>query len=133
MHIHTIVKVQADTEEDAIREVKNLVSNDNESLPSSFDWYDEDAIIISEECKTEEDFQKIRATEMQEYKENLRRYHDLVKDSETPDIKSMAGYYLRKAGECISPTMFWSTERFAYHMDWTEGKNIYYVETDRHF
>jgi hypothetical protein len=44
----------------------------------------------------------------------------------------MRGFYLRKAGECLEERNFWSTERLAYTLDWEDGANVYYVDTDRH-
>jgi hypothetical protein len=128
-HIHTIVKVHADTEEIAVREVQRLLTNDGEyTTPPPFDWLDEEATKVSEEVKTETDFEALRETERKEYEYNL-------KQADEAESESMKGFYLRRAGECLDKDLFWSSEREAYYMDWTEGegKNIYYVATDRHY
>lgn len=130
MHIHTIVKVHADTEEDAISKVKSLVNNDYESIPAPFDWYDEDGIKVSPNVKTEKDFLALREQELKEYKANLKK---ALKMSDKDVLK---GYYLIQAGEGLNTSQFWSPERYAYDYDCdygSEGKNIYYIETDRHF
>jgi hypothetical protein len=127
-HIHTIVKVKASSPDGAIAAVKNLLTNDGEySHPAPFDWFDEDATKISAECKTEADYDKLREEELAEY----RRY--LAEALQLPDDNSVKAYCLTRAGEALGDNEFWSTERLAYSMDWTEGAYTYYVETDRHY
>ena len=126
-HIHTIVRVKAESEEEAIERVNNLLTNNGEyNHPSPFDWFSEEDTKISEECKSDEDYLKLRAEEIKESKYNLEQ-------SEKQTTDSMRGFYLMRAGESLYSEMFWSTERLAYDLDWEDGKNTYYVETDRHY
>jgi hypothetical protein len=130
MHIHTIVKVHANTAEEAIKKVKELVNHEYEMLPAPFDWFDEDAIRVSPDVKIEKDFEALREAELKEYKVNLK------KALKMSDKNVMKGYYLTLAGEGLNTGQFWSPERYAYDYDCdygSEGKNIYYIKTDRHF
>lgn len=134
MHIGTVVRVSAPNKEEAIKLVKALVANNYEELPSPFDWYDEEAIQISEEIKTEDDFKKLREAEIREYKITLEKALAM------PDTDTMKGYYLRKAGESLEAELFWSTERMAYNYDEDYGyvadpkvkMKVFYIDTDRH-
>lgn len=126
MHLHTIVKVMASSENEAIKFVNNLLTNNGDYM-SPFDWVAEDETKISDEVKTEEDFIKLREVEREEYIENLHRAAD-------PSLsENMKGYYTRKAGECLEDDNFWSTESIAFTLDWQDGPDVYYVETDRHY
>ena len=127
-HLTTIVRVKADTEEEAISLVGDLLTCDGEyNTPSPFDWVDGDGIKISEEVKSEADFKKLREQELKEYE------YSLAKANELPTDDLMKGFYLVRAGEALLADRFWCTERLAYELDWSDGKNTYYVETDRHY
>jgi hypothetical protein len=122
------VKVRAASEQEAIERVYDLLNGDGEyHLPPPFDWVDDEETKISEDVKTEEDFLKLREAERDEHIENLR-LADAVAANE-----NLRGFYIRKAGECLEERNFWSTERLQYTLDWEDGPNVYYVETDRHF
>lgn len=131
MHIRTIVKVSAPNENTAIDRVRQLVCNGYEELPPPFDWYDEEAIKVSEEIKTEADFKKLREIELKEYKATLKKALKLS------DKNSMKGFYLERAGEGLGSN-FWSTERIGYDYDKDYGYDekidtqVFYIETDRH-
>lgn len=133
-HIFTVVKISAPSEEEAVKQVKQLVANNYEELPTPFDWYAEDEIKVSEECKTLADFKKLRELEIKEYKANLKKALKLS------DKNSMKGYYIRKAGESLEAELFWSTERFAYDYDEDCGYiadpkvkiKVFFIETNRH-
>jgi len=125
MHLHTIVKVKAADEKEAIEEVNRLLTDDGEYHIAPFDWVAEDETKISDDVKTEEDFLKLRDMERNEHIENLRR-------ADNAQSEDMKGFYLRKAGECLEERNFWSTERLQFTLDWTDGDKVFYVYTDRH-
>lgn len=127
MHLHTIVKVKADTAKEAIDRVRSLVENDYNWPVDSFDWFDTDAIKIIKNGSQE--FATARKIEKEEHHRNLA----LAKEQKKKKNTEWQGFYLRKAGECLEIGNFWSTERMAYVLDWEEGKKIFYVDTDRHF
>lgn len=126
MHLHTTVKVKAADEKEAIEEVNRLLTDNGEYHISPFDWVAEDETKICEDVKTEENFLKLREMERVEHVENLRR----ADEAEGEDMK---GFYIRKAGECLEESMFWSTERLQFTLDWVEGEKVFYVHTDRHY
>jgi len=132
MHLHTIVKVTAKDEAEAIEKVENLLTSDGDYRIDPFDYID-DTARISEEVKTEADFQKVVEQEKIEAEEYLKR-----SEEEKSKPNGMRGYLIRMAGESLSPDRFWSTERLAYNYDFyetngdEEGK-VFYVETDRHY
>jgi hypothetical protein len=126
MHLHTIVKVMAADEKEAIALVNDLLTDDGEyRFIAPFDWVSEDETRISESVKTEEDFRKLRELERQAYDDNMRRSAEAASES-------WQGYYIRKAGECLDERDFWSTERLQFTLDWLDGEHVFYVETDRH-
>jgi hypothetical protein len=125
MHVHTVVKVRAESEADAIDRVNRLLTDNGEYHIDPFDWVAEDETKISATVKTEADFRMLREMERAEYVENLRRYGEEADEG-------MKGFYLRKAGECLEANFWSSTERLAYTLDWEDGANVYYVDTDRH-
>ena len=125
-HVHTIVKVSAADEREAIERVNALLTDDGEYRSiAPFDWVSEGKTAISDEVKTEHDFLALRALERRAHGENLRRA------AETED-ENWKGYYLRKAGECLEAQNFWSTERRQFTIDWLDGERVFYVHTDRH-
>lgn len=131
MTIITVVRVKADSKDKAIELVNNLLTDHGEYSSingnSCFDSVREDT-YISEDCKTQKDFNKLVKDEEKEYKRRLGQ-------SEKEKDKSMRGYYLSKAGECLDTSNFWSTERLAYDMASEEnqkGKHIYFIDTYRH-
>ena len=133
MHLHTIVKVWAEDEDQAISKVNDLLTDDGEyrSLGAHFDYVSEEETKVSEDIKTEEDFQKLREEEIRAYQFNLDNANKLPMDS------NMKGYYLRSAGEALDRGVFWSIERQAYIMDWDDDYDnpelsIFYIDTDRH-
>jgi len=126
MHLYTTVKVNAPNAEEAVERVKALVTDNGEYHIDPFDWVAEDETKISEEIKTEEDFQKLREFERSEYRANLQR-------SAEAESEEMKGFYLRKAGECLEERNFQSTERLQFTLDWEDGEHVFYVETDRHY
>lgn len=131
MHLHTIVRVKAKNENEAIELVKGLLTNNGEyDRMSTFDWFSEDETKISDEVKTEEDFRRLQKEE-----EELSRVYLQQAKTKKSDWR---GYKLRCAGECLEKDRFWSTERLAYdfaYYDQEETKKgkIFYVDTDRHF
>jgi hypothetical protein len=126
MHLHTTVRVRAANAEEAIEEVKRLLTDNGEYHIDPFDWVCEEDTKISEDVKTEGDFLKLREVERLEYAEHLRC-------AEKAESESMRGFYLRKAGECLEDGNFWSTERLQFTLDWAEGAAVFYVDTDRHY
>jgi hypothetical protein len=70
MHVHTVVKVRADSEADAIDRVNRLLTDNGEYHIGPFDWVAEDETKISATVKTEADFRKLRETERAEHSEN---------------------------------------------------------------
>ena len=125
MHVHTVVKVRAESVADAIDRVNRLLTDNGEYHIDPFDWVAEDETKISATVKTEADFRKLREMERDEHIENLRRYGEEADED-------MKGFYLRKAGECLEANFWSSTERLAFTLDWEDGANVYYVDTDRH-
>lgn len=134
MHICTVVRVKADDPEEAVEKIKSLLTSYGEYTfvgdGHDFDWLDEDATQISKDIKTEEDFTNLRENEKKEAL-RLQREANRKKGEDK-------GYYLKKAGECLTDYDFWSTERQAYDAayqgdnDCSEGKHVYFVDTDRH-
>lgn len=128
MHLHTIVKTKANSEQEAIENINGLLTNDwNYNFQGGFDYVsEEDTTVLP--YFTEEDFQKLRQDELKEYEDNLKRANELPIDS------TMKGYYLVCAGEALQSDIFWSTQRYAYEDEYnTDGSNTYYLTTDRHF
>ncbi len=126
MHLHTIVKVLAKDEKEAIERVNGLLNDDGgyrSIVP--FDWVAEDETKVSDTVKTEAEFLALRELERHAYKVNMTRAIE-AEDEE------MKGYYMRKAGECLEERNFWSTERVQFTLDWLEGEKVFYIETDRH-
>lgn len=126
MHLHTIVKVRADTAKQARDRVLSLVESEMHEA-TGFDWYDADGFKVIP--KGEGSFNAAIEEELRQYKFNLDQ-------AETPKRQGdmdWYGYYLIKAGECLYRSRFWSTERLAFDLDWLDGKHIYYVTTDRHY
>jgi len=126
MHLHTTVKVKAASREEAIKRVNDLLTDNGEYRIAPFDWVAEDETKISEDVKTEEDFLKLREMEREEHILNLRSAGDAASEG-------MRGFYFRKAGECLEDTNFWSTERLQFTLDWKDGTNVFYVDTNRHY
>lgn len=126
MHLHTTVKVRAANAEEAIEEVKRLLTDNGEYHIDPFDWVSEDDTKISEDVKMEDDFMKLRELERREHVEHLRR-------ADEAESENMRGFYLRKAGECLEEDNFWSTERLQFTLDWAEGAAVFYVDTNRHY
>jgi hypothetical protein len=124
MHLHTIVRVRADSAADAILKVNDLLTSYGEYRIEPFDWIAEDETAISGAVRTEAEFGKLRDAERVQYREHLR-------SAEEEADESVKGFYLRLAGECLEEARFWSTERIAFDLD-GEGARVYYVDTDRH-
>jgi len=130
MHIHTIVKVRANTPQDAIKRVTDLLTGHGEYSnfggASAFDWFDQEGTAISGTVKTEHDFEQLR-------KEELADSEDYIKDADNARGPEVKGFYLQMAGECLQQSKFWSITRRAFdHSRATGGTTVYYVETDRH-
>ena len=126
MHLHTIVKVWAADETEAIDRVNGLLTDDGTyRCPGPFDWVAEHETKVTERVKTEDEFLKIRELERQAYHVNMQRAFEA-------DCEHMKGYYIAKAGECLDDQNFWSTERLQFTLDWMDGKRVFYIETDRH-
>jgi len=89
MHVHTVVKVRADSEADAVDRVNRLLTDNWEYHIDSFDWVAEDETKISATVKTEADFRNLREMDRDEHIENLRR------SGEEAD-EYMKGFYLRE-------------------------------------
>jgi hypothetical protein len=126
MHLHTVVKVRAADAEEAVARVNDLLTDSGEYRIDPFDWVAEDETKISKAVKTEADFLKLREIERAEHDENMRR----ATEAESENLR---GFYIRKAGECLEEYNFWSTERLQFTLDWEEGENVFYVDTDRHY
>ena len=73
MHLHTVVKVRAKDEKEAIERVNDLLTGSGEYRIEPFDWVAEDETKISEEVKTAADFLTLREMEREEHDENMRR------------------------------------------------------------
>lgn len=132
MHIHTIVKVYAKDLDEAIEKVNDELTNYGEyNNLHPFDYVSEEETKLSDTCKTEADFEALRADELVQYKHHLDRAEEYSKKE---DVES-EGYCLTLAGECLQSNKFWSTERQAYTLDWDEHKEgglVFYIDTDRH-
>jgi hypothetical protein len=126
MHLHTVVKVRARDEREAIERVNELLTDNGEYHIDPFDWVSEGETKISEDVKREADFLKLREMEREAHDENMRR-------SAEEESENFKGLYLRLAGECLEDSKFWSTERLQFTIDWEEGEKAFYVETDRHY
>jgi hypothetical protein len=130
MHLHTVVKVKAADETEAVERVKNLVTDDGEyRFQQPFDWVAEGETKISETVKTEQEFLALRAMERAAFSENLMRAFSVSEELND----NMRGLYLRLAGECLEEDNFWSTERLQFTLDWMDGDKVFYVDTDRHY
>ena len=126
----TVIKVKANSTEEAIRHVTDLITDDHEmhhycGAYGVFAELDQDAIGVSTLVSTEEDFQKLRAQEG----ENANRYLKRAEDESHPSIR---GECFRLAGECLDYRELWSTERLAFDdtAD-SDGDTIYYIDTSR--
>lgn len=127
MHLHTIVKVWAADEKEAVERVNGLLTDDGEyRFMTPFDWVAEEETKVSERVKTEQEFQNIRELERQAYHTNMQRAFEA-------DCEGMKGFYIRKAGECLEEHNFWSTERLQFTLDWMDGEKIFYIDTNRHY
>jgi hypothetical protein len=130
MHLHTVVKVKAADEREAVERVKGLLTDDGEyRIQHPFDWVAEDQTKISETVKTEHDFLALRTMELAAYADNLKRAFLLTDEMN----EWLRGFHLRQAGECLEENNFWSTERLQFTLDWMEGDKVFYVDTDRHY
>lgn len=125
MHLHTTVRVKADSEADAVAKVARFLEDEFENGCSS-DWYDEGATAISADVRSEGDFEALRAREMGSYEAYMLQSIE----AQAIDDKGM---YLTWAGECLWASLFDTRHRLAFDMDWEDGANVYYVATDRHF
>jgi hypothetical protein len=126
MHLHTIVRVKAADEREAIERVNRLLTGNGEyTMVPPFDWLAEEETAISEHVKTEEDFRKLRQLEREAHDEHMRRAAEA-------EGENMKGFYTRLAGECLEERNFWSTERLQFTLDWEEGAKVFYIDTDRH-
>jgi hypothetical protein len=128
MHLYTVVRVRAETEEDAIA-IVNGVLEDGYDFDHGFDYFGEAA--ISEHVTTEAEFQQKREEELAEYHEWLDKALAL------PDDNPMKGFYLRQAGNSLDADRFWTPCRLAYdyakdHQDEDDGR-VFFVVTDRHY
>jgi hypothetical protein len=124
MHLHTTVKVRAADGKEAIERVNGLLTDNGEYRIAPFDWVAEDETKISETVKTAADFRKLREAERDAHYANLRRAFEAHSEG-------MRGYYLRMSGECLDDAVFWSIERLQF-THWLGGKEVFYVDTDRH-
>lgn len=131
MHLYTVVRVKAETAEEAVAIVEGLLEDDTyDGCP--FDYFVRTATAISQRVKTEEDFQKGRQCEIESYE------HDLQEALQLPDDDPSKAWMLKMAGESLDPFDWNSTGREVYdyatdRQDDDEPGRIWFVETDRHF
>lgn len=130
-HLCTIFRVKAETEEDAIDDVNNFL----EGCPYDghpFDYFDESETVISEDIKTEEDFQALRQEEIDSYKSYLEQALKL------PDDNIWKSSNLKWAGQALDASDWDSIERLAYEYAYEQQEEdapgkIWFVDTDRHW
>lgn len=127
MHLHTIIKTKADSEQEAIDNVNTILTNYGEyNFTNGFDYVDKNNTKILKDF-TENDFIKLREDELKEYKNCLQKALEMKEED------FMKGYYLVCAGEALQDDIFWTPQRYAYVDENNEGDNTYYIETDRHY
>lgn len=138
MHIDTIIRVRAESAEEAIERVNRLMSGDGDyCLPPPFDWFDEEATAVSNAVRDDESFRALREEERNGAREAFRRYQEALESH--PEDESWLGYQLQTVAECLRDDQFWSVHRLAYDLarqeqlsDECPGGTIYYIRTDRH-
>jgi len=80
MHLHTIVKVRARDEKDAVEKVTRLVTTNGEYYqPEPFDWFDEDGIKVRRDF-SEKQFKALRREEIKAYDFNMGEAKHYTKD-----------------------------------------------------
>ena len=127
MHLHTIIKTKANSEQEAIDRVNSIITDYEEyNFSGGFDYVDKEATEVLKDF-TEKDFEKLREDELKQYKD------DLEKALKMEDTNIMKGYYLVSAGEALQSDVFCSAQRYAYTDEDNEGSNTYYLDTDRHY
>lgn len=127
MHLLTVIKTKANSEQEAIDNVNEILTCYGDyNFGGGCDYVAEEKTRVLKDF-TEEDFLKLREDELKEYKDNLG------KALEMKDDDFMKGYYLVASGEALQEDVFWSTQRYAYTDENNEGESTYYAITDRHF
>ena len=135
MHLLTVVKLRADSPEEAIEKAQSLVTNGDSYDIYPFDYVSPDCCEILPDF-TEQDEIEHRNMEIKSHDNFLQQAMAIPESQRT--THPMYGYYLRTAGEAIEADRFWSTERCFYDaakencLDCADGEHIYYVQTDRH-
>lgn len=132
MHLKTVVKTKADTEDGAVEQVNGLLRS--REMPSSgFDYFTPEETQIADDVEDEKDFNDLKAKERQQAQKSLGRAFLTDKSEAEGNEYGLKGIHLQKAGESLR-NHFWSTERLAYdYTHDTDGENTYYVVTDRHY